>query len=102
MKAPKYHFLVCSSSRLSGEPNGACNRRGVGNLLQYLQEQLDERGIDETLVTNTGCLKICAEGPVMVIYPGGHWYGKVSEEAIDEILDALEEGKPAEHLLLNT
>ena len=102
MNAPKYHFLICSSSRLSGEPNGVCNRRGASELLQYLQEQLDDRGIEETLVTNTGCLKSCGEGPVMVVYPGGHWYGKVTEEAIDEILDALEEGKPAEHLLLNT
>lgn len=63
---------------------------------------MDERGIDETLVTNTGCLKSCAEGPVMVVYPGGHWYGNVTEEVIEEILDALEEGLPAEHLLLNT
>lgn len=102
MKAPKHHFLLCSSSRLNGEPNGSCHRRGVGGLVQYLQEQLDDRGFDETLVTNTGCLKICAEGPVMVVYPGGHWYGKVDEDAIDEILDALWEGKPAEHLLLNT
>ena len=100
MNAPKYHFLVCSSSRLNGEPNGNCQRRGASGLIQYLQEQLDERGIEETLVTNTGCLKICAEGPVMVVYPGGHWYGKVDEDAIDTILDALEEGKPAEELLL--
>ena len=29
----------------------------------------------------------------MVVYPQGLWYGQVeSEEAIDEILDCLEEG----------
>ncbi len=102
MKAPNYHFLICTSSRLSGEPNGACSRRSAAGLVQYLQEQLDDRGIEETLVTNTGCLKICSEGPVMVVYPGGHWYGSLDEDAIDTILDALEEGGPAEALLLNT
>lgn len=101
MNAPKYHFLVCSSSRISGEPNGTCQRRGVVGLIGYLQEQIDDRGIEETLVTNTGCLKCCAEGPVMVVYPGGYWYGKIDEAAIDEILDALAEGKPASGLLLN-
>jgi (2Fe-2S) ferredoxin len=101
MKAPKHHFLICTSSRVSGEPNGNCLRRSAAGLLPYLQEQLDERGFEETLVTNTGCLKACTEGPVLVVYPGGHWYGKVTEDAIDTILDALERGEPAEDLLLN-
>ena len=41
------------------------------------------------------------EGPVMVIYPQGHWYRDVhSEKAVDEILDALEDGRVAESHLL--
>ena len=40
-------------------------------------------------------------GPVMVIYPENQWYGNVtSEDAIDEILDALEEGETAIEYLL--
>jgi (2Fe-2S) ferredoxin len=37
----------------------------------------------------------------MVVYPQGYWYrGVTGEEVVDEILDALEAGKPAEaHLI---
>ena len=36
----------------------------------------------------------------MVIYPQGYWYGEVTEDKIDEILDALEEGGAAEDYLI--
>jgi (2Fe-2S) ferredoxin len=43
----------------------------------------------------------CENGPLMVVYPEGSWYGDVNEEKIDEILDALQEGKEATSLLLS-
>jgi (2Fe-2S) ferredoxin len=47
-------------------------------------------------------MKACDYGPVLVIYPQGHWYGNVeSEDAVDEILDALEDGKVVEERLIN-
>jgi (2Fe-2S) ferredoxin len=37
----------------------------------------------------------------MVIYPEAYWYRGVNgEEAVSEILDALEDGRPAEKYLL--
>jgi (2Fe-2S) ferredoxin len=52
-------------------------------------------------VSTTGCLNLCEEGPVMIIYPQAYWYRDVtSTDAVDEILDALEEGKVAEKYLL--
>ena len=53
------------------------------------------------MLTSTGCMKQCDNGPVMVIYPENFWYGSVAtEDIVDEILDALEDGEPAtEHLL---
>ncbi len=96
---PEHHILVCNSFRVSGQAQGVCNRKEAADLVQYLENEIIDRGID-ALVSTTGCLKICDHGPVMVIYPSGDWYGKVDEAKIDEILDALEEGKPAEELLL--
>lgn len=97
---PRHHILVCSSSRVAGEPNGTCTRRSAAALIQYLQEGVDDRGIDNVLVSNTGCLKICEKGPVVIVYPEGWWYGKVDEGVADAILDALADGKPAEaHLV---
>ncbi len=51
------------------------------------------------MVSTTGCLNLCEEGPVMIIYPQAYWYrGVTSDEAVDEILDALENGGPAEEV----
>lgn len=99
MKKPKYHILICSSSRLQGEAKGACKSRGSGGFFPYVEEELSDRGIEGVLLSNTGCLKLCDEGPAMVIYPQGWWYTGLTEEKIDQILDALEEGDAATDLL---
>ncbi len=92
MEKPTHHILVCASFRVAGEAKGACNKKGSTALLPYLEEEILNRGLD-ALVCATGCMKQCDDGPVMVIYPEGHWYGKVeTEEAVDAILDALEDG----------
>jgi len=100
MDKPKHHIFVCASFRVEGEAKGMCNKKGSTGLLPYIENEILDRGLD-ALISSTGCLKACDHGPVMVVYPEGYWYGRVdSEEAIDEILDALEKGKPAGSLLL--
>ena len=47
-------------------------------------------------------MKACDHGPVMVIHSQGVWYGNVdSEDVVDEILDALEDGELAESLVIS-
>jgi len=92
------HFLVCASFRGTGAAQGICNKRNSGSLIQYLESELSDRDMDDATITATGCLKQCEKGPVMVVYPEGHWYGPITEDAIDEVLDALEEGEVAEKL----
>jgi (2Fe-2S) ferredoxin len=99
MERPEIHILVCSSFRMSGRPQGVCHKKGAAGLLPVLQEGILDRGLDAVLST-TGCLKVCDRGPVMVIYPHNWWYGQVDEEKIEEILDALEDGKPVEEYLI--
>lgn len=99
MEKPMYHIFVCNSFRLSGEPQGVCNKKGAPSLLQHLEEEVIDRGLD-AMVSATGCLKVCDRGPAMVIYPNNFWYGNVSEDSIDEILDALEEGNAVEEYLI--
>jgi (2Fe-2S) ferredoxin len=100
MKKPAHHIFVCGSYRAGGEPKGICHQKQSLGLIQYLQEELSDRGLCETLVSSTGCLKLCDHGPVLIVYPEGHWYGNVTQEAIDEILDGLEKGQPAEKYLI--
>ncbi|WP_026475015.1 (2Fe-2S) ferredoxin domain-containing protein [Alkaliflexus imshenetskii] len=101
MKKPTYHILVCNSFRVAGDAQGACNKKGATGLIQYITEEATDRGLD-VAVSSTGCLNVCSEGPVIVIHPNNLWYGKVENEAaIDEILDALEDGEACEKYLIS-
>jgi (2Fe-2S) ferredoxin len=101
MNKPKHHIFVCCSFRASGEPQGACHKKDSIQLLQYMERELSDRGLTGVTVSSAGCLKVCDRGPAMVVYPENWWYGKIeSESAIDEIIDALEEGRAAESYLI--
>jgi (2Fe-2S) ferredoxin len=96
MKKPSHHIFVCASFRMSGEPQGVCHKKGSGQLLQYLESELSDRGMGDVVVSTTGCLKVCDRGPAMVVYPENWWFGHIdSEEAVDAIIDSLENGSPA-------
>lgn len=99
MHKPRYHFFLCNSFRANGEPQGVCHKKGAPDLLQYLQSEISDRGID-AIVSTTSCLNVCEKGPVMVVYPNALWYHELTEQKIDEILDALEDGCAAESLAM--
>ncbi len=98
MEKPTYHILVCNSFRVGGDPRGVCSRKDALELLQMLENEVIDRGID-ALVSSTGCLKQCEKGPVVVVYPDGWWYPEVDPDKVEAILDALEEGQPAADLM---
>jgi len=91
MKGPKIHVLVCAGFRVGSPVQGMCAKRGSVNLVEYLTNELSDRGLGEAMVTPVGCLGYCAEGPVVAVYPMNRWYGAVkSEEDIDTLLDDVE------------
>ena len=99
MQKPDHHIFVCASFR-GTEAKGKCIKKESMQLINYLEEELADRGLN-AIVSSTGCLKLCEEGPIIVVYPQSWWYGGVTDETVvDEILDALEEGKAAEDRLL--
>ena len=98
MHKPQYHFFLCNSFRVNGEPQGVCNKKGAVDLLQYLQSEIADRGID-AIVSTTSCLNVCEKGPILVVYPNELWYFEITEQKLDEILDALEEGSPIPSLV---
>jgi (2Fe-2S) ferredoxin len=36
----------------------------------------------------------------MVVHPNNYWFGAITEESIDEILDALENNEPAQKYMI--
>jgi (2Fe-2S) ferredoxin len=100
MEKPKHHILVCASFRVKGEAQGACNRKGSTSLLPLIEEALSESGLENVMVSTTGCLKACEHGPVLIVYPEGWWYGGVTEDAVTDIIEALAQGKPVANYLI--
>ncbi len=99
MAIPERVIMLCQSFRVAGEQKGLCHKQGDG-FLQYIEEEILDRGLD-CLITGSSCLKFCDKGPVMVIMPENWWFGGVdSEDAIDAILDGLEDGEPAQDYLI--
>jgi len=52
------------------------------------------------MVSSTGCLQACDDGPVVVVYPQNVWYKKVDQRAAEAILDAIEKDTVAEEFVL--
>ena len=100
MKKPDVHFLVCNSFRVVGDAQGYCNKKGATDMVQYLIDECNDRGMD-AVVSTTACLNVCSQGPVMVVHPNNLWYGGITTDRIDEILDALEEGNAVEEYLIS-
>ncbi|MCB9652708.1 MAG: (2Fe-2S) ferredoxin domain-containing protein [Deltaproteobacteria bacterium] len=95
MKKPEKHVFICGSFRGNGESRGVCEKKDGHSLLAYVEGELSDRGMDGYMVSSCGCLKACGEGPILVRYPEGQWYGRLSEDKIDAILDAWAEDDDA-------
>ena len=97
----RVHLFACTNRRPEGNPRGSCAARGSEDLRDYLKAQVRQAGLEGVRVNTAGCLDRCELGPVLVIYPGGIWYGYRSRDDVDEIVAVhLVGGGRVERLLL--
>ncbi|MBQ4257396.1 MAG: 4Fe-4S binding protein [Clostridia bacterium] len=76
--------LVCGGT--------GCTSSGSKAIQQAFEEQIEKNGlVDEIKLVQTGCFGLCALGPVVIVYPDGTFYSKVTPEDVSEIV--------SEHLL---
>ncbi|ADG81565.1 sucraseferredoxin family protein [Thermincola ferriacetica] len=101
MNKPKYHIFVCTSSRPTGQQKGFCHAKASVELMEAFMEEIEERGLgSEVFVTNTGCLGICEKGPIVIVYPDNVWYGAVTVDDVEEIMEEhIEGGRPLARLI---
>ena len=83
----KYHIFVCENMREENDPKGSCGRKGSPKIRALLKKRIEELGLKRQVRANAaGCLDACGQGPSVVIYPQGIWYGRVKEEDVEEII----------------
>lgn len=96
----RLHVFSCQNERpLGGRPS--CAAGGGREVLRALQRLVaaDPELCAEVAVTGSACLGPCFDGPVLVVYPGGVWYGAVTPGDVAEIGEAhLRGGRPVERL----
>ncbi len=86
------HILICAGT--------ACVSCGSFKVRERLEKELKTRGLDqEVRVVITGCNGFCAEGPIMVVYPEGIFYGHVTPEDMPLVVEEhIMKGRPVPKL----
>ncbi len=58
-------------------------------VLDALNRETQSQGLEnEVQVTTCGCLGLCDDGPIVIVYPDGVWYRRVTPEDVPEIVSA--------------
>ena len=86
-------ILVCAGT--------GCISSKSGELVQALEEQLAINDLTNKVnIVKTGCFGLCAQGPIVIIYPEGVFYHQVQAKHAKKIVtDHLVNGKLVEKLL---
>ena len=77
-----------------------CESREGERLWETVKQRVKETGLS-AMRTKAGCFRICTGGPWLVVYPEGMWYGALTPERFERILDQhLLGGEPVREWLV--
>ena len=87
------HVLICGGT--------GCTSSGSGEVLAKFEQELAAQGLEnEIKLVTTGCFGLCALGPVVIVYPEGTFYSRVTADDVSEIVaEHLLKGRPVTRLV---
>ena len=89
------HVLICGGT--------GCTSSGSIDIQKAFAENIEANGLSEEVkVVQTGCFGLCALGPVVIVYPDGTFYSRVTADDVKEIVEEhLLKGRIVERLVYN-
>jgi len=80
---------VCINERAPGHPRGCCKEKGGPAVRDKLKKELVRVGLRGKVRANkAGCLDQCEHGVTVVVYPEQVWYGGVTVDDVEEIVQS--------------
>ena len=89
----RMHIMVCGGT--------GCTSSSSMQILSELERRISEAGMaDEIKVVKTGCFGLCAQGPIVMVYPDHIMYTLVEPEDVEEIFEShVKGGEPVRRLV---
>ena len=77
-----------------------CTSSGSKLVREAFEKEIAAKGLsDEIKIVQTGCFGLCALGPVVIVYPDGTFYSRITPEDVSEIVEEhLLKGRVVERL----